>query len=627
MVEDGATFNLDGGSISNNYLNTSPDDAYIESAAVYVSSENSHGYGESLFTMNGGSIANNQGRGVLVGSVDSVQYDDVARFVMNGGTIEGNRLVDVPVANDGWTASDNHGNYGAGVRLDSGQFLLHGGTIRNNYADNGGGIAVTPRISIDAPIVFRMDESAGPVLITGNHANTSGGGLHIGTVLGEKQAGEIDALITSGVIENNSAGFQGGGIYVHSGTTAYFENTIDTDNTAVMGGGIWACPSGFVNMFVTNGGAVYGNTAGADNADTAGAGADIVLLQPIRAGTATELSERALGGGAAVYYPDGNVSTESYFFGTITEDSTRYDAANPGQRVFGILEFDEPYMAKVLRSVFSDNTITLANDRARVYIRNNDGYLGGGIGTNGGIVIGAPDEYVLKVSKAWLNWPEDVDQEAEIALVIHDDVRGNLTMDSVTLTKDNPVGIFSDLPAGTYSALEVNVPEGVLFTLLDDPAKLSGENPEAVVAASNEYSEFIDIPVRKLWTDEGADIAKHPSAVSVRLFADDVEVASCELTAEGDWQGVFEHLSVYRPTGAAIAYSVKEDPVPMYFYTAEGTARDGFTITNTPILLSIPVSKAWVGDDPQALPGAVVATLRNAQGTAVAEATLTAVSD
>lgn len=61
--------------------------------------------------------------------------------------------------------------------------------------------------------------------------------------------------LRGGCIENNYAEQQGGGVYI--GSIPYsmrIYNAVITGNSAtLLGGGIWACPTGDTEAFVTNG--------------------------------------------------------------------------------------------------------------------------------------------------------------------------------------------------------------------------------------------------------------------------------------------------------------------------------------------------------------------------------------
>mgnify|MGYP004461592511 FL=1 len=111
--------------------------------------------------------------------------------------------------------------------------------------------------------------------------------------------------------------------------------------------------------------------------------------------------------------------------------------------------------------------------------------------------------------------------------------------------------------------------------------------------------EVISITVTKVWKDEGNE-SKRPSSITVRLFADETEVAHKDVTSADDWKCTFENLDKYNGE-KEINYTVGEDKVTDYTTTV-----DGYTITNKykeptppptpdpePEVISITVTKVW----------------------------------
>lgn len=102
------------------------------------------------------------------------------------------------------------------------------------------------------------------------------------------------------------------------------------------------------------------------------------------------------------------------------------------------------------------------------------------------------------------------------------------------------------------------------------------------------------VPVTKIWHGKEAD------SITIRLYADDVEVDHIVLTKankdQHKWQHTFGPLEKYTPAGQIIKYTVKEDPIGGYDPTITGDAEQGFTITNYDTeKIKIPVQKVWRG--------------------------------
>lgn len=460
-VSGGASLLMTGGSIADN--NASADVPRPNTAAVYLvgyDSEHKKTVDNASFTMTGGSITGNQGYvgGVLVGSFLQPDYVSTASFTMSGGTISGN------------TARYMGG--GVGV-VTCGSFYFEGGTISGNTAPYGGGVATfdmyksiveaagaTGSISIEAwgerynvPARFEMSGGA----ITGNHAKQAddtsagcGGGLYVAS---------NTCSITGGDISNNAADRQGGGIYVSSTPyVLHMSNALVTGNTAtLLGGGMWLCPTGDVEVAVTNGAAITGNEAVADG--SAAAGDDVVAVPQEGKTYLVTLADRLLGGGAVSWYGDGGVVGGTPL-GAVDADVPRYDHTAGAEPLGDITDSAD---ALALKGVASDEALSLASELARVTITGNTSERGGGIGTNGGIVMGEPErgEWSLSVTKAWDGVPEEERKSVTVRLKIGDHV-----LDEVTLSAENGwTASFSGLP---------------------DPASL-GDLTLGVVEDGNEY--------------------------------------------------------------------------------------------------------------------------------------------
>src|SRR5690625_4017518 len=84
----------------------------------------------------------------------------------------------------------------------------------------------------------------------------------------------------------------------------------------------------------------------------------------------------------------------------------------------------------------------------------------------------------------------------------------------------------------------------------------------------------MNIPVEKVWEGEAQD------TVTINLLANEDEVDSVELSAENDWQHVFENLPVAKGE-ETIGYTVEEVAIDGYETNITGNAEDGFVVTNT----------------------------------------------
>ncbi len=120
--------------------------------------------------------------------------------------------------------------------------------------------------------------------------------------------------------------------------------------------------------------------------------------------------------------------------------------------------------------------------------------------------------------------------------------------------------------------------------------------------------DTMSVSVRKVWDDANDQDGKRPEAgIAVKLLADGEtaldkdgnEVTSIVLSENNNYVGTFENL----PTlvdGATVEYTVEEINIPEgYDSVIEGSAADGFVITNTytPETTAVTATKVWTGDD------------------------------
>lgn len=336
---------------------------------------------------------------------------------ISGGAVTGN-----------WVNS-GHDN-GGGIYVNSGTLNLSGGYVTNNYKEcgcndcrndvnnthGGGGIALA-NSSV-------MNMTGG--YVTGNYSGLAGGGIYAGffghnvrfTMSGGTIAGNCAELGeggglriaggTNGVIQatnkvyitnnitNSNNDWGGGGIFVQEKGNLSIMNALITGNTAGgFGGGVGACPTGETLIVNQDGAAIYGNRASGTNMSGGGNNKtyDSTLAQTsevfTRNGYADYFCVRAkdgangpislvtglmAGGGAANW-------TGSCDEQPVTIGKTGYAAA---KYLFG------------LNARPDDTAKSQAVDAAKVIITGNHSNIhGGGIMTNGGLILGDPGGKVV----------------------------------------------------------------------------------------------------------------------------------------------------------------------------------------------------------------------------------------
>lgn len=337
---------------------------------------------------------------------------------ISGGAVTGNEVI------------NGHSDNGGGIYDNSGTLNLSGGYVTNNYkacdcndcrndvnnTHGGGGIALA-NSSV-------MNMTGG--YVTGNYSGLAGGGIYAGffghnvrfTMSGGTIAGNCAELGeggglriaggTNGVIQatnkvyitnnitNSNNDWGGGGIFVQEKGNLSIMNALITGNTAGgFGGGVGACPTGETLIVNKDGAAIYGNEASGTNMSGGGNNKtyDSTLAQTseifTRNGYADYFCVRArdgannpislvtglmAGGGAANW--TGSCDEQPVSIGPSGYAAAKY--------LFG-LDAHPDGAAK-----------SQAVNAAKVIITGNHSNIhGGGIMTNGGLILGDPGGKVV----------------------------------------------------------------------------------------------------------------------------------------------------------------------------------------------------------------------------------------
>ena len=329
--------------------------------------------GTSSLAMSGGTIADNtakRGGGVCV--------RENGKFTMSGGTISGNST-----AVDSATIQQPNAGGGGVFVEDNASFEMTNGTITGNKTNGMGGGVATAVLSENDTVGggwFHMTDGT----ISDNTASC-GGGVY-------SWSGRNRVVLEGGNIVNNTAYRQGGGVYVsHAPWSITIKNALITANkAAIQGGGIWSCPVGTVSLGTDA--AVFGNTAG-KSAD------DAAFLLKWDKTFSTSFSGKMYGGGLVTWYRDTSIAAGDPNYGAFGGD--RYDAANPGAPVKPASGATNGYG---LKAVVSAESKALA-ETAPLKIMGNTAERGGGVGTNGEVIIPGEDTLEnpvsLTVHKVW----------------------------------------------------------------------------------------------------------------------------------------------------------------------------------------------------------------------------------
>lgn len=544
-VTEGASFTMNGGTIQDNIANTSSSDS--SSPAVLL-------LGASTFTMNGGSICNNSGQCGTAVYLTASSNAAKARFTMNGGSLSNN---------ESRSYTPNSTPTGAVFVKYSAEFVLNDGTITGNCAHGGagGGVAVMDELPTEEHgTAFTMNGGT----ISNNTASgsrCSGGGIY--------SCSNYVSLL-GGRIENNSA-YDGGGVYSEGNTeiytTLHIENALITGNTADQGGGLWFCPTGDAKLYMQDGAVIYGNTA-------ASAGDDFA---------SPEVATGAGGNGGVTlpdYFPNGKVIqwfSDGFLYapygnrGTAGQ-GTRYNTVEYAKRVTGV---QNEKKGLALKSVVSDG-VSIPATGSLIITGNQASHGGGGIGANGGVVIGEETSlsYSISVKKAWDNPGYEDTQPSGVTIHLKERDTGDIVSTAELTGENGWQYTFTDLPLSPnhYTVTEQPL-EGYKATYYQDAdGNFIITNTYLTTPTPDVPAVTISVPVEKKWVNDYK--WERPASIHVSLWNGDAKVKEADLTADMGWTYIFEDL----PEGT---YSVTEDAVPGYETLIERSDAGGFIITNT----------------------------------------------
>lgn len=544
-VTEGASFTMNGGTIQANIANTSSSDS--SSPAVLL-------LGASTFTMNGGSICNNSGQCGTAVYLTASSNAAKARFTMNGGSLSNN---------ESRSYTPNSTPTGAVFVKYSAEFVLNDGTITGNCAHDGagGGVAVMDELPTEEHgTAFTMNGGT----ISNNTASgyrCSGGGIY--------SCSNYVSLL-GGRIENNSA-YDGGGVYSEGNTdiytTLHIQNALITGNTADQGGGLWFCPTGDAKLYMQDGAVIYGNTA-------ASAGDDFA---------SPEVATGAGGNGGVTlpdYFPNGKVIqwfSDGFLYappgnrGT-SGQGTRYNTVEYAKRVTGV---QNEKKGLALKSVVSDG-VSIPATGSLIITGNQASHGGGGIGANGGVVIGEATSlsYSISVKKAWDNPGYEDTQPSSVTIHLKERDTGDIVSTAELTGENGWQYTFTDLPLSPnhYTVTEQPL-EGYKATYYQDAdGNFIITNTYLTTPTPDVPAVTISVPVEKKWVNDYK--WERPASIHVSLWNGDAKVKEADLTADMGWTYIFEDL----PEGT---YSVTEDAVPGYETLIERSDAGGFIITNT----------------------------------------------
>lgn len=464
-ASSGAHVVMRGGVIRNNGVVTGATNCYwLTSSGVIL-------WGDARFDMSGGRIEGNNGyRGSAVLAYGQGKGENQrAKFTMTGGQISGNRSSRLEAAYDPSGAVHIEGNA---------EFTMTGGEIKNNVVSGkgkgkGGGVCVVDpgcQGGEKGNTAFTMQGGS----ISGNSAS-AGGGVYTYS---------NDVTLSAGEIKGNTAWSMGGGVYSEGNeylgySTLHIENALVVDNHAdKQGGGMWFCPTGDAKVYVQDGGLIARNTAGE-------AGDDFVFTGFKDAKYKLTLANRAPGGGKVSWYRDGGLFNPEGTYAATNPEIPRF---SPGGDNGEPLSFTDATPNVALKSVMSEDAYNLGGGQTSLTISGNMAPLGGGIGANGGVVIGKSENIDIPVKKVWENPKIPHPNKVKINLK-----NGDTVIDSITLSESNGWrGVFSNLPKYDASGAVIK------YTVAEDAvegysSKVSGDAEHGFTVTNTVKTGELDV--------------------------------------------------------------------------------------------------------------------------------------
>lgn len=541
-----------------------------------------------------------------------IYADGASTTTMSGGYLTYNTVTDTGYFDGGG------GIFFSGTST----FTFSGGYITGNTANGGGGIRSDFRNDpLNQQTTFLMTGG----FLSGNTANGAEGG-------GANLDRNCNGTVIGGYVTNNQCTkgehWGGGGIFCADGATLNLKNALITQNRAGgFGAGVGGCSTGRLYLYVDKGCAIYDNTdcISSDSPHYATGGAkedgDVNRVKTYPA---------FLQNGHADFFCALTSAVTGEMLGN---NGAGWQGTADGKAVS--LAKDDIVSAKQLMGLTAHPTAeakTQAEALAQVYINGNYAYThGGGIMCNGNLVVGEPKDVIkpaylaLKADKELLKDGqaqslEDktftfdlTDADGAVVATGTTDASGAISFNSqlsfkeagtytyylmeeadgsdasveydtcryritVTVVRDSGTPLYGETTQYTCSiskvTAEISTDEGKTWKTTTSQladSMLTLHKPGGGSAFLNKEKDVVELPVRKVWTDDqvGAE------SIEVILYKDDTEYDRQTLNKTNDWSYTWTKLE------KGPSYRVEEVEVKGYITSYE-TGSDGTVIiTNT----------------------------------------------
>lgn len=513
---------------------------------------------------NTGSILVNHGKTTIDGDVviekSTLEGDNMgviedngssAELILENGTIQNHKI---------------RGARSASIRVTEGaSFTMNEGTIQDNIANTSSSDSSSPAVLLLGASTFTMNG--------GSICNNSG---QCGTAVyltASSNAAKARFTMNSGTLSNNESrsytpkSTPTGAVFVKYSAEFVLNNGTITGNCAYggAGGGVAVMDElpteEHGTAFTMNGGTISNNTASGYRCDGGGiysCSNHVSLL-----GGRIE-NNSAYDGGGFLYAPAGNRGTSG--------QGTRYNAVEYAKRVTGV---QNEKKGLALKSVVSDG-VSIPAVGSLIITGNQASHGGGGIGANGGVVIGESTSlsHSISVKKAWDNPGHEDTQPSGVTIHLKERDTGDIVSTAELTGENGWQYTFTNLPLSPnhYTVTEQPL-EGYKATYYQDADRnFIITNTYLTTPTPDVPAVTISVPVEKKWVNDYK--WERPASIHVSLWNGDAKVKEADLTADMGWTYTFEDL----PKGT---YSVTEDAVPGYETLIERSNAGGFIITNT----------------------------------------------
>jgi predicted outer membrane repeat protein len=519
-----------------------------------------------------GNTASQYGGAVYAGSTNTtIQISGNAVISGNTSTSDGGgiytvgtiSLADSAYLTNNITNSVNLYRGGGGLFLagNSAQFTMSGGYVTGNYAKTTGGGIGTEEHESDG-VTLSATITGG--FISGNVANLhEGGGLTV--------RGYDTCTMTGGSITNNKTlttrDWGGGGVFISENGTLNIKNVLITDNSsASFGAGVSACSTGKVYLYVQDGAAVYGNTAGSSNPenDAKNEGYEYTHdnstflssgYQDLFCVHQSTITGAMLGGGPANWSgSEANCNSEDPSPSAVIAATKAVSAGK-----YDVLTADT---LMGLTASPTDADKTAAQNAAQVHINGNSSTThGGGIMSNGSLILGNPVDLTVP-AKLTLAATKTFTDSAGTA---------------VSLSNNGFSFVVADSNGKTVSTGTCDTSGAITFT----PA----------ISISEETSVFTVTEVNTGRADVGYDASVYTmtvtSAKDSGTYNSDTDKTTYKMT--------IKNITITKSTDTSFSKSVSPNSAD---YTLSASS-DGITFANTSkpttseLKTSVTVTKTW----------------------------------